>query len=44
MEGDKLNDSMEKKGSKKGQRIHPVKGYSDSENMWEKVWNLEKQD
>ena len=25
-------------------RIHPVPGYSDSENMWERVWNLEKPD
>ena len=25
-------------------RIHPVPGYSDTENMWEKVWSLEKSD
>ncbi len=25
-------------------RIHPVPGYSDNENMWEKLWNLEKPD
>ncbi len=25
-------------------RIHPVPGYPDSENMWEKVWSLEKGD
>jgi len=25
-------------------RIHPVPGYPDSENMWERVWNLEKPD
>jgi hypothetical protein len=25
-------------------RIHPVPGYPDSENMWEKLWNLEKPD
>ena len=29
--------------SKKQSRIHPVDGYSNSENMWEKIWNLEKQ-
>lgn len=23
-------------------RIHPVTGYPDNENMWEKVWSLEK--
>ena len=23
-------------------RIHPVAGYPDTENMWEKVWSLEK--
>jgi hypothetical protein len=23
-------------------RIHPVDGYSDSENMWEKLINIEK--
>ena len=22
--------------------IHPVDGYTDQENMWEKVWNLDK--
>lgn len=42
LDGDKLNESLEKKGDRKSQRIHPVKGYSDRENMWEKVWNLEK--
>ncbi len=26
----------------KKSRIHPVEGYSNSENMWEKLWNLEK--
>ena len=25
-------------------RIHPVIGYPDNENMWEKVWQLEKGD
>lgn len=25
-------------------RVHPVAGYSDSENMWVKVCNLEKQE
>ena len=30
--------------SKKNQRIHPVEGYSNSENMWEKLWNLDKPD
>ena len=25
-------------------RIHPVPGYPDTENMWEKVWSLEKGD
>ena len=28
--------------SKKNQRIHPVDGYSNTENMWEKLWNLDK--
>jgi hypothetical protein len=25
-------------------RIHHVDGYSDTENMWEKVWSLERQE
>jgi hypothetical protein len=25
-------------------RIHPVEGYPDNENMWERLWNLEKAD
>lgn len=30
--------------NKNNSRIHPVEGYSDTENMWEKLWNLEKPD
>jgi hypothetical protein len=30
--------------TKNNSRIHPVEGYSDTENMWEKLWNLEKPD
>jgi hypothetical protein len=22
--------------------VHPVEGYSNTENMWEKLWNMEK--
>lgn len=28
----------------KNSRIHPVPGYSNTENMWEKIWNLDKPD
>lgn len=28
--------------AKYARRIHPVKGYTDSENMWEKLLNIEK--
>ena len=28
--------------AKYARRIHPVKGYTDSENMWEKMLNIEK--
>ena len=28
--------------AKYARRIHPVPGYSDTENMWEKMLNLEK--
>ena len=28
--------------AKYARRIHPVKGYSDTENMWEKMLNIEK--
>jgi|LauGreDrversion4_2_1035121.scaffolds.fasta_scaffold63397_3 hypothetical protein len=34
--------SPQKRPSATGSRTHPVDGYSDTENMWEKVWNLEK--
>jgi hypothetical protein len=30
------------KEEKKRQRIHPVEGYPDNENMWEKIWNLDR--
>ena len=36
------NEEKLKKEPKINSRIHPVTGYSDTENMWEKVWNLEK--
>ena len=39
-------DDPEKKAEellrKNARRIHPVRGYSDTENMWEKLLNLEK--
>lgn len=28
--------------AKYARRIHPVRGYSDTENMWEKMLNIEK--
>ena len=38
---DKEYDDLEKQ-RKVNKRIHPVKDYSDTENMWEKLVNLEK--
>ncbi len=32
------------KSESKNSRIHRVEGYNDTENMWEKIWNLEKAD
>lgn len=32
----------EREEPNKKSRIHPVEGYSNTENMWEKIWNLEK--
>ena len=25
-------------------RVHPVIGYTDKENLWEKIWNMERTD
>lgn len=35
---------MKRSAANNNPRIHPVDGYPDTDNMWEKVWNLEKTD
>lgn len=36
------NEEQLEKLRKAKKRIHPVRGYEDTENMWEKLINLEK--
>ena len=35
-------EENDKKTASNNKRIHPVTGYSDTENMWQKLANIEK--
>ena len=35
-------EENDKKAATNNKRIHPVTGYSDTENMWQKLANIEK--
>ena len=40
----KTEASSPERTAKKESRVHPVEGYTDKENMWEKLWNLDRAD
>jgi hypothetical protein len=42
LEDDGAEKALPPAGIKNNSRIHPIPGYSNTENLWEKINNLEK--